>query len=102
MLRPRSLCHCVQQTGTEGGLNKALQLTIERNGPCDPTMNGTLSIAKLALAERMHGFGCPCTTKAAGRLAREGNTERKKQRPKKQYKLTHWTRNSLSGNRAKH
>lgn len=51
------------------GLNKALQLTIERNGPCDPTMNGTLSIAKLTLAERMHRLGSPCAAKAEGRLA---------------------------------
>lgn len=76
----------------EGGLNKALQLTIERNGPCDWTMNGTLSIAKLALAERMHRLGCPCTAEAEGRLASERNTERKKTNNPKQYKLTHSTR----------
>lgn len=74
----------------EGGLNKALQLTIERNGPCDLTMNGTLSIAKLTLAERMHRLGV--SAQAEGRLVGEGNAERKKQQPKKQYKLTHCIR----------
>lgn len=67
----------MQQTGAEGGLNKALQLTIERNGPCDLTMNGTLSIAKLALAKRMHRLGCRWPAKAEGRLASERNTEEK-------------------------
>lgn len=72
------LWHCIQQTGAEGGLKKALQLTIERNEPCDLTMNGTLSIAKLALAKRMHRLGCRWPAKAKGRLASERNTQRKK------------------------
>lgn len=83
--------------GGAGGLNKALQLTIERNGPCDLTMNGTLSIAKLSLAECMHRLGCPCAAKAEGRLACERKKRRRERENKnpttpKQRDLTHWTR----------
>lgn len=61
---------------TDRGFNKLQQLTIERNGPCDQTMNGTLSIAKLTLAERMYGHGCLRTVKVEKILACKKNTTR--------------------------
>lgn len=107
MLRPCcGIAYC-RQGGGGGGLDKALQLTIERNGPCDLTMNGTLSIAKLALAERMHGLGCPCAAEAEGRLACDRKRERERGRQTKKHNNPKTKRsdsldkNSFSANTAK-
>lgn len=74
--------------GTRGGLNKALQLTIERNGTCDLTMNGTLSIAKLALTKHMHRLGVRGVQLRQSAGLQRKETEGKK-KAQKQHKLTH-------------